>query len=136
MSGISDFAQGLISPFTTIVSKMVTDKDEAARLAYELSIFADKNAQELSLGQIEINKEEAKSSSVFKGGWRPFVGWVCGFALAYAAIIEPIARFIASINGYAGEFPEIDTSITMQVLLGMLGLGAMRMREKEKGVSS
>jgi hypothetical protein len=115
---------------------MVTDKDEAARLAYELSIFADKNAQELSLGQIEINKEEAKSSSLFKGGWRPFVGWVCGFALAYVAILEPIARFIASMFGYSGEFPEIDTSITMQVLLGMLGLGALRTREKEKGVSS
>ena len=43
-------------------------------------------------------------------------------------------RFIATMNDYKGTFPVIDTSITMQVLLGMLGLGMMRTREKEKGV--
>ena len=93
------------------------------------------NAQvKLLTGQMEVNKIEASSKNVFVAGWRPFVGWVCGLGLAYASIIEPLMRFIASTNGYEGEFPVIDTSITMQVLLGMLGLGVMRTREKEKGV--
>jgi hypothetical protein len=86
-------------------------------------------------GQISINIEEAKSKSIFVAGWRPFVGWVCGFGLAYAAIVEPLMRFIASMLDYSGTFPVIDTSITMQVLLGMLGLAGMRTREKEKGVN-
>tara|TARA_B110000503_G_scaffold40215_2_gene66025 strand:+ start:19390 stop:19818 length:429 start_codon:yes stop_codon:yes gene_type:complete len=90
----------------------------------------------LLTGQMEINKVEASSSDRFVSGWRPFVGWVCGFGLAYAAILEPLMRFIATLRGYTGTFPVIDTSITMQVLLGMLGLGVMRMREKEKGVNS
>ena len=97
--------------------------------------LAELNAQvQLLTGQLDINKIEAASSNVFVSGWRPFVGWVCGFGLAYAAIIEPLMRFIATMLEYTGTFPIIDTSITMQVLLGMLGLGAMRTREKEKGV--
>ncbi len=94
------------------------------------------NAQvKLLTGQMEINKTEAASKNPFVAGWRPFVGWVCGFGLAYASILEPLMRFIASVNDYSGKFPIIDTTITMQVLLGMLGLGAMRTREKEKGVN-
>jgi len=85
-------------------------------------------------GQLEINKVEASHKSIFVAGWRPGVGWVCALGLLYVSFIEPLMRFIASMNGYTGEFPEIDTSLTMQVLLGMLGLVAARTREKEKGV--
>tara|TARA_R110002126_G_scaffold282589_1_gene431101 strand:+ start:23 stop:454 length:432 start_codon:yes stop_codon:yes gene_type:complete len=99
--------------------------------------LSEMNAQvNMLTGQMEINKVEAASGNWFVAGWRPFVGWVCGFALAYAAILEPFMRFIASVNDYSGTFPIIDTTITMQVLLGMLGLGAMRTREKEKGVNN
>ena len=99
--------------------------------------LAKLNAEiQLLLGQMEINKVEAASGSLFKSCWRPFVGWVCGFGLAYASIVEPIMRFIAKLSGSTVVFPVIDTSITMQVLLGMLGLGVMRTREKEKMVNS
>ena len=90
---------------------------------------------QLLTGQMEINKEEAKSSSSFVAGWRPFVGWVCGVGLAYVSIVEPVMRFIATMCGYAGSFPGIDTTLTMQVLLGMLGLGVMRTGEKIKKVN-
>ena len=97
--------------------------------------LAELNAHvQLMTGQLDINKVEANHKSIFVAGWRPFVGWSCGFSLVYAAILEPIMRFIATMNGYAGEFPIIDTTLTMQVLLGMLGLVAARTREKEKGV--
>ena len=86
--------------------------------------------------QIEVNKVEAASGSLFIAGWRSYVGWVCGFALSYVSIIEPIGRFIAQVfYSYTGPFPVIDTTITMQVLLGLLGLGGLRTFEKVKGVS-
>ncbi len=86
--------------------------------------------------QTEINKIEAASGSLFVSGGRPFVVWVCAFALAYAAVIEPIARFVATVGfAYSGPFPVIDTDLTMQVLLGLLGLGAYRSVEKIKGVA-
>lgn len=116
----------------------VTKQAQEIRLLQELAQkgdLAELNAQvKLLTGQLEINKVEAASKNLFVSGWRPFVGWVCGLGLAYASIIEPVMRFIAKLNDYTGTFPVIDTSITMQVLLGMLGLGVMRTREKEKGV--
>jgi len=88
---------------------------------------------QLLLGQINVNKAEANHKSIFVAGWRPFVGWVCGFGLLYASVIEPLMRFIATVNDYTGTFPVLDTTITMQVLLGMLGLGLMRTKEKQDG---
>lgn len=99
--------------------------------------IAELNAHvKLLTGQLEVNKTEATHKSIFVAGWRPFVGWVCGLGLAYASILEPLMRFIAKLSGYNGLFPVIDTTLTMQVLIGMLGLGVMRTREKEKRVQS
>lgn len=87
---------------------------------------------ELAKAQIDVNQVEAASANWFVAGWRPAVGWICGFALAYSAIIEPIARFIATVCfGYTSSFPVIDTTITMQVLFGLLGLGALRSVDKK-----
>ncbi len=88
---------------------------------------------QLLLGQINVNATEASHKSIFVAGWRPFVGWVCGFGLLYASVIEPLMRFIATVNDYTGTFPILDTTITMQVLIGMLGLGVMRTKEKQDG---
>ena len=89
---------------------------------------------ELSKAQIALNQEEAKSTNWFIAGWRPAIGWICGFGFAYAAILDPAARFVATfIFGYMGSFPAIDTALTIQVLFGILGLGAMRTYEKRHG---
>jgi hypothetical protein len=91
-------------------------------------------ATDLAKLQIQTNLEEAKSTNWFVAGWRPFVGWICGAGLAYVAIFEPIARFVAKVFfNYAGDFPVINTDLTMQVLMGVLGLGAMRSVEKVRG---
>jgi hypothetical protein len=94
-------------------------------------------ATDLAKLQIQTNLEEAKSTNWFVAGWRPFVGWICGAGLAYVAIFEPVARFVAKVLfGYVGDFPVINTDLTMQVLMGVLGLGAMRSVEKVRGGES
>ena len=108
---------------------------EAKKLDIEFQKFCMENGIKLQLAQIAVNTEEAKSSSFFVAGWRPFTGWVCGVALAYVSLLEPIARFVATLAGYSGAFPAIDTNLTMQVLLGMLGLGALRSTDKKNGVA-
>lgn len=106
------------------------------KLDIEFQEFCMANQIQVQLAQIAVNTEEAKSGSWFTSGWRPATGWICSFALAYSAIIEPLARFIASVGfGYSGPFPIIDTNITMQVLFGLLGLGAYRTVEKVKNAS-
>lgn len=107
---------------------------ERLRQTGELAYLAAET--DLAKGQLEINKAEAENANWFVSGWRPFVGWGCGFGLVYAALVEPFARFAAVvIFDYKGEFPVLDTTITTQVLFGMLGLGAMRSYDKKAGTS-
>lgn len=88
-------------------------------------------AAKLAEVQTKINEAEATHRSVFVAGWRPFIGWVCGFGLMYAVLIEPLMRFIYTVKGWDMLFPQIDTTITMQVLFGMLGLVGARSYEKK-----
>lgn len=119
-----------------IADKFWPDKTEVekAKLAMELQLVM--NDYNLVSGQQDINKIEAASPSIFVSGWRPAVGWICATALAYAAIVEPTLRFIATvIFKYAGAFPVIDTTLTLQILLGLLGIAGMRTLEKREGVA-
>ena len=119
------------------VGKIADDLTTSDKERMDAELDAYKAESKRMDGQVEINKIEAASGSLFVSGGRPFVVWVCAFALAYAAVIEPIARFVATVGfAYSGPFPVIDTDLTMQVLLGLLGLGAYRSVEKIKGVAS
>lgn len=134
MSILSNVGIGEIIGAVGKIADDLTTSDKE-RMAAELDAY--KAESERMGGQVEINKIEAASPSLFVSGGRPFVVWVCAFALAYAAVIEPIARFVATVGfAYSGPFPVIDTDLTMQVLLGLLGLGAYRSVEKIKGVAS
>ena len=134
LSGIFDLGKGLIDRLFP---------DPAAKAAAQLDLLRMEQTgalaqlaadTDLAKLQIQTNIEEAKSTNWFVAGWRPAIGWVCGAGLAYAALVEPFARFAAKVwFGYAGDFPVIDTGLTMQILMGMLGLGAMRSVEKVKG---
>ena len=113
-----------------VLDKFVQDKDLKAKLDQEMKMAF----HEANLAQIELNKEEAKSSSLFVSGWRPFVGWTCGVALAYHFILEPFIKFIVVINGVDVELPTFDFSQLSSILRGMLGLGGLRTYEKMKKV--
>ena len=126
----------LIGPVTGLLDKFIEDKDQKNALAHEIATMSEKHAQELAMAQIEVNKAEAASGSIFKGGWRPFIGWVCGFAFAYHFILQPILLFGAAAAGISlPPLPEFDMSQMMPVLLGMLGLGGLRTFEKQKGIT-
>ena len=104
----------------------------AKEIDIEFQKFCLDNSIKLQMGQIAVNAEEAKSESLFVAGWRPACGWVGAIALAYSSILEPLAEFVAKVAfGYSGQFPTLDTTITMQVLFGILGLGAYRSYDKK-----
>ena len=128
--------QALIGPITGLLDKFVEDKDQKAALAHELATMSDRHAQELAKGQLEINKAEAASASVFKGGWRPFIGWTRGAAFAYHFVLQPFLLFAIAVFGLdIPALPAFDMSTLMTVLMGMLGLGGLRTYEKKTGVS-
>ena len=85
--------QALIGPVAGLLDKFVEDKDQKNALAHEIATMAERQAHESVMAQIEVNKAEAASASLFKGGWRPAVGWVCAMALFYHFILQPVLLF-------------------------------------------
>ena len=112
----------------TVVSTIWPDKSaaEQAQLAAALAMVQ---------GQIDINKVEAASSSVFVAGWRPAIGWVCASAFAYKFVLAPAIAFGMTAAGHPITLPVLDFTEMSTVLFGMLGIGAMRTVEKIKGVA-
>ena len=119
-----------------LIDHFFPDANQAAAAKLRLLEMQQNGDLQVMASQMDINKIEASNSSIFVSGWRPFIGWVCGISLAYAAILEPVSRFIASVMfKYNGAFPVIDTTLTLQILLGLLGLAGMRSWEKKEGVA-
>ena len=126
----------LIAPITSILDKFIEDKDQKNKLAHEIATMAEKHAHEANMLQAETNKEEAQQRSVWVAGWRPFIGWVCGFALAWHFVLSPVVLFFAAwFNIVLPVLPAFDMGSLMTVLMGMLGLGGLRTFEKTKGLT-
>jgi hypothetical protein len=128
--------QALIGPVAALLDKVIPDAGERARLAHEIATLAERQAHEIALAQIEVNKEESKSDNLFKSGWRPFIGWTCGVAFAYHFVGQPVVMFVLAYLGLPVPYlPEFDMVSLMTVLGGLLGLGGLRTFEKYKGVT-
>lgn len=128
--------QLLIPVIGQLLDKILPDTEAANKAKADLLTLQAKGELDALLGQLEINKEEAKHQNLWVAGARPFILWTCGVAFGYATLLEPILRFAAVVwFNYAGTFPEINSDLTMQVLLGLLGLGGLRTFEKTKGVA-
>lgn len=122
VGAVADLASNLVNRFFPDKTKA-----EQAQLAAVL--------QEMQ-GQLEVNRIEAASSSVFTSGWRPFIGWVCGAACSWNWVFLPMARLVIQWSGSNIQVSPADISEMFPLLLGMLGLGGLRTVEKIKGVAS
>jgi hypothetical protein len=131
-------------PVLAMINKIIPDKTAAAAAQVELQKMAASGALQEELKQLEavttaqsdINKVEAASTSVFVAGWRPFVGWVCGFGLAMEVIIAPLGTWLSTLAGHPVTFPVLNNPLLESTLAGMLGLGfGLRTWEKAQGVA-
>ncbi|GER08097.1 hypothetical protein GCM10007972_03970 [Iodidimonas muriae] len=128
-----DALTGLVDRVFGVVDSLVTDKDQAARLKHELHMTLSK----LNLAQMAVNAEEAKHASLFVAGWRPFIGWVCGAALAWQFILAPILQWGLTLAGLELTYslPQVASDSLMELVLAMLGMAGLRTYEKRSGVS-
>ena len=120
--------QSLISPVAGLLDKFIADKDQAAALAHQIATMSERHAQELSLAQLAVNKEEAKGNW-FQSSWRPATAWVCVVGMAINFLVSPLLAPLGIV------VPQADMSVMMPVLMGMLGLGGLRTLEKVKKVN-
>lgn len=92
-----------------------------------------KQLHDANFRQTEINKIEAQHKSIFVSGWRPFIGWVCGSALAYQFILRDFISYLMKLFGSSAELPpSLDISQLISILLAMLGMAGYRTFEKIK----
>jgi len=117
-----------------VLDRFFPNKEEKERAEREIAAKLTEHLAKIDLAQLEVNKAEAASRNIFVAGWRPFVGWTCGMALAYTYVVQPILVFGLAHYGYWVDLPPLDMSTMMPVLLGMLGLGGLRSFEKYKGI--
>ena len=125
----------LIGPITGLLDKFIPDADTKVKLAHEIATMSQKYAQEIAKGQMAINEVEAASSSLMVSGWRPFIGWTCGLGMFGNFITIPFSNFVLALLELDIVIPLVPLETMMPVLMGMLGLGAMRTYEKKSGVS-
>ena len=140
--GIGDIVKGVGS----IADDLFTSDEERLKIALQERQLSATLVQ----GQLDINKAEAQHKSVFVAGWRPFIGWVGGIALAYQFVLYPLLVWIWALgqaNGWipcyidpqqaAGECtfaapPVFDSGPLFAIVTGMLGIGTMRSYDKLK----
>jgi hypothetical protein len=125
--GFVSAAEGIAN----IIDQFVETDDEK-RVA---EVIKAKLMMKPSLAQVELNKIEAGHRSIFVAGWRPFIGWVCGFALLWHFILFDFLTWITvNFFPHVTNIPELTgTETLVTVLLSLLGLGAMRTAEKFGG---
>lgn len=136
MSIISDVfaggAAGIFKGVSELIKNFKGDPLELAKLEAAVQQAQWQTELSLSQAQTRINEIEAASADKFNSRWRPFIGWVCGGAFAYQFIAQPFLVFILMAFEHPPlVLPELDWSSLSVVLMGMLGLGAMRSYDKQ-----
>lgn len=129
----------IIDGIFRVIDKIIPDP--AAKAAAQLEALKLQQAGEfkqietdlaLALGQLEVNKIEAAAPDLFRGGWRPAVGWVCVIGLLYTYLGQPLLAWASGIWSVPAP-PSLDLGDLLILLGGMLGMGGMRHLERMKG---
>jgi len=134
--GLVDFKLGDIGGLFKDLREAITGKGiEDPNKKAEIQLKLEQLEQAIKLGQIEINKEEAKNKNIFVSGARPFILWVCGVAVAYNFVLAPFLFSVFKAFGIQFDLPTLDMGVLFNLMSSMLGLSALRTYEKVKGVN-
>lgn len=129
------FLLPLLGPVFDKLVGLIPDPQAAAKARAEAMQMVMDAASKADAAQMEVNKAEAASGSLFVAGWRPFVGWVCAAGCAWNWIGLPVGVFVVALAGRNLDLRPADLSEMLPLLLGMLGMGGMRTFEKIQGVA-
>ena len=134
--GMVDFKLGDVGNVFTSIREAITgekikDPLEMAKISLQLSQLE----QMANEGQISINKIEAAHSNLFVAGWRPFIGWICGIAIAYTFVLHPMIEWGIALSGLNATAPKLNVDTLYQLVLAMLGMATLRTYEKKQQVA-
>lgn len=118
-----------------VIDRVWPDPVAAANAKLELIKLQQSGELSLMAKQLDVNLAEAQSGSIFRGGWRPAIGWVCVFACAWNWVFLSAVSLALQLLKIDVILKPADVSEMLPILIAMLGLGAYRTTEKIKGVS-
>jgi len=131
-----DPVSAIIGLVSTVLNKVWGNKDDQLKRQFILELQEKLGELDLAKAQVAVNAEEAKHESLWVSGARPFIMWVCGCSFAWQFLVQPIVTYVVVITGYpAPVLPVFDFYALNTILMGLLGLGALRSYEKVKGVN-
>ena len=125
----------VLGPIVDRLVGLIPNENERAKAKEELERSISDAANKVHEMQAQTNMEEAKHSSIFVAGWRPFLGWICGVGLGWTFVLQPIITYILSATGVSVALPIIPNEGLLELVLAMLGLGGLRTFEKLKQVA-
>lgn len=130
-------AAAFIIPIFNLLDRLLPDKAANDKAKSDLLTLAQTQEGQQIIAQLQVNLAEAENPSVFVAGWRPFIGWSCGFAFIYQMIVYPSAEFLFQLWHHQElKFPALDTSTLITILFAMLGLGTLRTLDKYNGTET
>jgi hypothetical protein len=118
-----------------VLDKVIPDKNAREKAKEELGKAINDQDFQLAIEQIKVNAVEAQSDNIFKSGWRPAIGWVCGIAFSLHFVIFPLLNWFLIVFSQAPIMVPFQMDTLMTVLGGLLGLGGLRTIEKIKGAA-
>ena len=135
ISGLFNVGQSLIERFFPDPEKKAAAQLELLKMQQSGELQALAAETDLAKAQLLVNQAEAGSGSLFVGGWRPAVGWICASGLFYEFLLSNLLPWVVQVStGRAiPPMPEIPMESLTTLLFGMLGLGGLRTIEKIKG---
>jgi hypothetical protein len=119
-----------------LIDKLIPDPKQKAEAIIKLEELRQSGDLAIISSQMKLNEVEAANTNLFVSGWRPFVGWVCGGALAFQMIVGPLLVWVFLSFEHPIDLPAMQTELLTTLLIGMLGLGGMRTVEKLSKVAS
>ncbi|WP_298281288.1 3TM-type holin [Acidocella sp.] len=136
MPGLIDLGSA-IAPIVNKVLDFIPDPAQKAEAQAQAQAALLSAQLQMAQGQLDVDKAEAANADVFVAGWRPFIGWVCGAALAYEYIASPFLTWgLALVHPSLPPLPSIDSAGLSTLTFSLLGMGAMRTIEKVQGVAA
>lgn len=127
MFGIDD----AIGAGLKIIDKFIPDPEAKIKAESELR----ESLSTWDKAQMDVNKAEASTGSIFIGGWRPAIGWACASALWFQYVASPLVIWGGNVLGYPLPTPPVLDQVLWELMFGMIGMGGLRTYEKIKGVA-
>lgn len=120
----------LANVVNTVLGRVLPDKVASEAAQAQLAQMALSGELAQVAGQLQIDNTEAANASVFTSGWRPFIGWICGLALCCDFIVRPVFIWACNLAHHPADFPTLDMTELMPLVLGMLGMTAADVTHK------